>query len=49
MQGEGETQQLSRLWRIAKVTHVHDAILVPLREERLMDELLSVAQSSDTD
>jgi hypothetical protein len=49
MQGEGEAEQASRLMHIARVTHVHDAILVPLRQEGLMEELASVARSRDTD
>ena len=44
-EGEVMTEQEERLMQIARVTHIDDAILLPLRKEGLMEELTMAAQS----
>ena len=46
-EGEVMTEQEERLMQIARVTHIDDAILRPLRKEGLMEELRMAAQSKN--
>jgi hypothetical protein len=46
-EGEVMTEREERLMQIARVTHIDDAILLPLRKEGLMEELRMAAQSKN--